>query len=330
MGFELNIDIVMLRIFGLELYWYGFAYSLGFASLSLWFLHQRTRLGWSSQQVVDSSIIFIVAILAGGRVFDIAVYEWTWYRDHPWQMPMLWKGGLASHGLMIGAVAAACVVSHMTNIRLLRLLDSLTVAAAVIFGVGRVGNFIEVGVIGTLTNMPWGVKLPDVDGFRHPVSLYDGLKNLFLVPLLLVVLRYWPPGRGIATGVFLLGYGGLRFIVDLFRDYESAFWGIGPGQWYNLAMAVAGLALLLYLARNPVREDAGTANEHRDSGTARRPPTLAVAALVGLILFPLSIPTSWTREYIQMKREQEQSRISRCDRDRDGRRDALSACFKAA
>ena len=98
--------------------------------------------------------------------------------------------------------------------------------------------------------MPWGVSFPGVEGFRHPVALYDGLKNLALVPLLVVVLRRWPAGEGIATGCFLLGYGGLRFFIDFFRDYESVLLGLGPGQWFNLAMAATGAVMLLSVRRS--------------------------------------------------------------------------------
>ncbi|MCB1435309.1 MAG: prolipoprotein diacylglyceryl transferase, partial [Alphaproteobacteria bacterium] len=172
----------------------------------------------------------------------------------------------------------------------------LVVAAAFIFGVGRIGNFIEGGVIGTMTSLPWGVKLPDVEGFRHPVSLYDGVKNLALVPVLMAVLKRWPAGQGVATAIFLIGYGGLRFLVDQFRDYESTLGGIGPGQWFNLAMAVAGVIMLIVSLRHTV------------STPAARPirqgpfPVISAAILLLLVLLPLSIQTSWTTEYIHQKR----------------------------
>jgi phosphatidylglycerol:prolipoprotein diacylglycerol transferase len=296
MGFVHTIDPVMFTIAGFDVYWYGFAYSFGFAFMVVWLWWKRESLSWNASQVIHTSIIFVIAVLAGGRIFEVIVYEWEWYRDHLRQIPMLWVGGMATHGLLIGATVAALIASIWTRTPFLKLLDILVVAAAFIFGVGRISNFIEGGVIGTITTMPWGVKLPDVEGFRHPVSLYDGVKNLLLVPLLVAVLKRWPAGQGVATAVFLIGYGGLRFLVDQFRDYESSLAGLGPGQWFNIAMAVFGAAMLAVCLKrgSPVlekREPAWTSV-----------PVISAAILLLLVLFPLSIPTSWTTEYINQKR----------------------------
>jgi phosphatidylglycerol:prolipoprotein diacylglycerol transferase len=296
MGFVHDIDPVMVSLGGFDIYWYGFAYTFGFAGMIFWFWLKRPLLGWTGRDVVVASILMMATILIGGRLFEIAVYEWDWYRAHPVDIPNLWKGGMASHGLLLGAVSGAAIVAWITRTPLLKLLDILTVAAAFLFGLGRIGNFIEGGVIGTVTTLPWGVKLPDVEGFRHPVSLYDGLKNLLLVPVLIGVLGRWPAGQGVATGVFLAGYGGLRFVVDQFRDYESALWGMGPGQWFNLIMLAAGLALLAARRIRPLPVVEAPAP------APRNPSALAVVMLVVLLLVPLGIPTSWTAEYIHQKR----------------------------
>jgi len=288
----------MFTIAGFKVYWYGFAYTFGFAFMVLWLWWQRHELGWTGSQVVKTSIVFILANLVGGRLFDVIVYEWGWYRAHPAQIAMLWKGGMATHGLFIGSALAALAASVWTRTPVLKLLDSLTVAAAFVFAVGRVGNFIEGGVIGTVTSLPWGVKLPDVEGFRHPVSLYDGAKNLLLVPVLIAILRRWPAGQGVATGVFLIGYGGLRFLIDQFRDYESSLGGLGPGQWFNLAMAAFGAVMLAVCLRRNRPQASPAPAAASTSGVS----LLGVIVLVLLVLFPLSIPTSWTAENIHDKR----------------------------
>lgn len=298
MGFVHNIDPVMFSIAGFKVYWYGFAYTFGFAFMVWWLWQKRGALGWTTAQVVNLSIVFVVLILAGGRIFEVIVYEWQWYRDHLSQIPQIWVGGMATHGLLAGSALAALIASLWTRTPLLRLLDILSIAAAFIFGVGRIGNFIEGGVIGTVTSLPWGVKLPDVEGFRHPVSLYDGAKNLLLIPVLMAVLRRWPAGQGVATAAFLVGYGGLRFLVDQLRDYESALGGLGPGQWFNLAMAAFGIIMLVICLKRP----ASSAAAALAIVGGRRVNILSAVILAVLVLLPLSIPTSWTTEYLTIKR----------------------------
>jgi phosphatidylglycerol:prolipoprotein diacylglycerol transferase len=296
-GFAFSIDPVMFRIGRLNLYWYGFVYTLGFGVLWLWLWLARRGLGWTAREVSEACIIFILTVMAGGRLFEVLIYEWGWYSEHIEQIPMFWKGGMATHGLLLGSTVGAIIIAVWTRTPLLRLLDVLSVAAAFIFGIGRIGNFIEGGVIGTPTDLPWGVNIPGVPGFRHPVALYDGLKNLLLIPILASALRTWPAGSGMATGFFLMGYGGLRFFIDQFRDYESLLLGMGPGQWFNLAMAGIGLLILLLRRRQ--------AAKIMPSGTsvATKPPRpTTLILLIALILFPLSIPNSWTSEYLHAKR----------------------------
>ncbi|MFI5177545.1 MAG: prolipoprotein diacylglyceryl transferase, partial [Vicinamibacterales bacterium] len=108
----------------------------------------------------------------------------------------------------------------------------------------RIGNFIDGHIYGSITTLPWGVKFPDVDGFRHPVVLYDSLKNFLLVPLLLWVRRRGaPPGRVAALFVFL--YAFLRIFIDLLREYPITNFGIPTGQFFNLIMASVGVVLLV-------------------------------------------------------------------------------------
>jgi phosphatidylglycerol:prolipoprotein diacylglycerol transferase len=304
-GLVYSIDPVMFRVGGLSAYWYGFFYSLGFAALWLWLWLQRRQLAWTAYQVSEACIIFTVGVLAGGRLVEVFVYEWGWYATRLAQIPMFWVGGMSTHGLLLGSVVGAVVMAAWTRTPLLRLLDVLSVAAAFIFGVGRIGNFIEGGVIGTPTDLPWGVQIPEVAGFRHPVSLYEGAKNLLLVPVLIGVLQMWPAGTGMATGCFLLGYGGLRFLIDRMRDYESVLFGLGPGQWFNLAMAVIGLTIVLVCRRRTrpaelVRPASAPSRTTVATRALLRP--LRVVLVVALILFPLCIPNSWTTEYLHLKR----------------------------
>jgi phosphatidylglycerol:prolipoprotein diacylglycerol transferase len=285
----------MFHLGSQALYWYGFAYTFGFAVMWLWLSSRRERLGWTAAHVVNACIVLVAGVIVGGRILDVTLYEWEWYRGRAWEIPMLWKGGMASHGVLLGGVAAAIVVARRTRTPVFMLLDELACPAAIVLGLGRIGNLIEGGVIGTPTDMPWGVEIPGVQGFRHPVSLYDGLKNLALVPILLAIMRRRPAGTGMATGVFSLGYGGLRFLADQFRDYESSLFGMGAGQWFNLAMAAIGIAILL------ARRQAGIPRIEPLSGGPA--PLWRKALLVGLMLVPLSIPTSWTTSYIEQKRQ---------------------------
>jgi hypothetical protein len=93
----------------------------------------------------------------------------------------------------------------------------------------------------------------------------------------------------------------LRFLVDQFRDYESAFLGFGPGQWFNLAMAAAGIAVLLASARKSVVPAGPPVAVVSNEAPYSR--ALRISVLAALILFPLCIPNSWDTEHLTAKRQ---------------------------
>jgi phosphatidylglycerol:prolipoprotein diacylglycerol transferase len=163
--------------------------------------------------------------------------------------------------------------------------DLLAIPAAFILGIGRIGNFIDGQIVGSVTSVPWAVKFPDAAGFRHPVVLYDGLKNLLIIPVLLILARR-RPRPGVLTGTFLFLYAFLRIFVDLFREYPTTLLGLATGQVLNIALSVIGLALLLVRVR---RAD-------WRAEPASRPSPWQRVVLAALLLFPLIIPSDWTQD----------------------------------
>lgn len=278
-------------------YWYGAVYSLGFLGVFLWFWVRRRLIGLSGAEVFGFSILFSAAVLVGGRVFDILVYERDYYAAHPFAALDWWEGGMASHGVLLGALIATWGFAARKRIPALVMLDEIVVPGVFLLAVGRIGNFIEGGVIGSATTMPWGFIYPDVAGPRHPVALYESAKNFLILPVLLWAIRVWPPGRGIVAGLFVTLYALLRFAVDLFRDYEASWLGIGTGQVFNLVMGLTGLAMLFVLVLRPRRRPERRSTPVRAAGVWR-PVVFAL-----LVIYPLGIPTSWTHANIVAKRQ---------------------------
>ena len=237
--------------------------------------------------------------MLGGRAFDILVYELDYYRAHPTAIFNWWEGGMASHGVLLGGLLGTVLFARWRKRSLLQLLDEMVVPGVFLLAVGRLGNFIEGGVVGRATDVWWGFHYADLEGARHPVALYESAKNFVILPVLIWALRFWPSGRGMVVSIFVLLYAGLRFAVDLFRDYEAAWLGIGTGQVFNLVMAAAGLIMLIWFLRHPGKARHATFQKEPRTGW------LLPALLIFLILYPLGIPTSWTQANITEKRLEE-------------------------
>ena len=291
--FTHDIDPIIATLGGIHLWWYGLSYSLGFLNAHFFVRRHRGQLGLSTQAVLDLSLLLAVGVLVGGRLVQIVCYEWPFYSEHPEFASAFWLGGMATHGLMLGGLFGVWAFARLHGKSFLETADVLAIPGAFILGVGRLGNFIDGQIVGSVTSAWWAVKFPDADGFRHPVVLYDGLKNLLIIPLLALLARRRPPA-GVLTGAFLFLYAFPRILVDIFREYSTTLLGIPTGQSLNIAMSVAGLALWCARRNSPQSARAATMDKESAHGQGWRR-----AAFTALLVFSLTMPSDWTQDVPQ-------------------------------
>jgi len=289
-----NIDPVLGQVGGLCLWWYGLGYTLGFLHLHLFLMRHRDRLGLTERGTYSLSLFIIVGVLIGGRFIEVVFDEWAFYSQHAGLILAYWLGGMASHGVMLGAALGAGSFALIYRKPFLNLADELVIPGAFLMGMGRIGNFIDGLIVGGTTEVWWGVIFPYAEGVRHPVVLYDGLKNLLLFPFLLWV-RKTNPTPGAATARFVFWYAFLRIFIDLFRDYPTHRLALGTGQTLNILMALLGVVLLI---RSRMRRlgRLGTPSHRLETPPDQNPLIFQRVALSGLLLFCLTLPSNWTQD----------------------------------
>jgi phosphatidylglycerol:prolipoprotein diacylglycerol transferase len=291
-----RIDPVIADVGGLHFWWYGLSYALGFFQIYLFAKRHRHELSLTRSEVYTLTLMIGGGVLIGGRVIEVSFDEWNFYRQHAWLVPALWLGGMATHGLLLGAFAGTLLFATVYRKPFLQLADALVIPGAFLMGIGRIGNFIDGQIVGSVTDVSWAVQFPYAEGFRHPVVLYDGAKNLLLMAFLLRVRRT-NPTPGATAARFVFWYACPRIFIDLFRDYPTHRLALGTGQTLNLIMAAVGVILLIRsrLRRQgrlaPLRVYPASSGEARDSSLVGQRLALAI-----LLFFCLIIPSNWTQD----------------------------------
>jgi len=256
-----QFDPVAIHLGPLAVRWYGLMYLVGFGLV--WFAGRyriRTQPGavWSAKDLDDAMFYGILGTIIGGRLGYVLFYKLGDYLAAPWHIFYLWEGGMSFHGGFIGVVLAMVWFAASRRQDWLRVTDFIAPLVPLALATGRLGNFINAELWGRPTTVPWAMIFPNVDRIpRHPSELYEFL----LEGVLLFILLWWysskPRARGAVSGLFLVGYGTLRFLVEFTREPDAFLGllalGLSMGQWLSLPMIVAGAALLAWAHRNRKR-----------------------------------------------------------------------------
>lgn len=249
---------IALTIGTFSIHWYGIMYLLGFL-LGAWLLkklqHYR-HLSLSDDEQSSLIVHIILGVLIGGRLGYVLLYEPLTYLKNPFEILAVWHGGMASHGGFIGVGLALLIFCTKKKISIWNVLDVIVVPVAIGLALGRLGNFINGELYGTVTTQPWGMQFPGVVGVRHPTQIYAILKDLTIAITCYYHLKLTAKKHtaGFTTALFLTMYGCLRFIVEMFREQPFGFFTIGPielsyGQMYTLPIILIGVGLWMYRAR---------------------------------------------------------------------------------
>lgn len=221
---------VALEIAGFGIHWYGLLYFAAFA-VAWWLLPRLQKYRGLHLTGDEWSTILswgVVGVIVGGRLGFVFFYEPAYFLVHPLEVFAVWHGGMSSHGGFIGVTLALWYALRHKKGQLLAIADCVVVPVAIGLAFGRIGNFINQELYGTVTTLPWGISVPGVDGLRHPTQIYAVIKDLFIAVSCFMVLRgNHRPGSAVA--LFLMLYAVLRFTLEFFRQQtESTLLSLGP------------------------------------------------------------------------------------------------------
>ena len=253
-----DIDPVALALGPIKIHWYGLTYIAGLV-FAWWLARQRAtepHTPLQGDQVDDLIFYAAVGIVLGGRLGYAFFYGFERLVSDPLWLLRVWEGGMAFHGGLLGVLVAMAVFARQRRIDWGRLMDFVAPLTPVGLALGRLGNFIGQELWGRAADVPWAMVFPnDPLGLaRHPSQLYQfALEGCLLFVVLLWFSRTPRPTWSV-SGLFLVGYGVLRFSAEFFREPDAhiGFDALGwmtRGQLLCLPMLVAGIGLLYWAYR---------------------------------------------------------------------------------
>lgn len=250
---------ILFEIGPVAIRWYGFL--IASAVLIGTFLSQylATRRKINPELLGDLSIWLVIAAIPGARIYYV-LFQWQEYAQNPAEILAIWRGGIAIHGAIFGAVIAGTIFARIKQVSVWQLAD--LVAPSLILGqaIGRWGNFFNSEAFGTPTDLPWKLYIPPEQRppqylnyeYFHPTFLYESLWNWMVLGLLLFLFFWGLRHRerlkvGTIALVYLIAYSCGRIWIEGLRTDSLMLGSLQIAQVISLVLIALGVAGLVWL-----------------------------------------------------------------------------------
>jgi phosphatidylglycerol:prolipoprotein diacylglycerol transferase len=275
-----DFDPVAFSIGPVVVRWYALAYITGIVlawRYVLWLAAKPPKL--LTRENCDDLVTWCtVGIILGGRLGQVLLWEPGYYFSHPLEIVMIWKGGMAFHGGLIGVILAILIYGRSRGIRFFAIADLIAASTPIGLLLGRIANFINGELWGRVTDVPWGMVFPNAGPQpRHPSQLYEAFMEGLILFLVLFAFARKQSIRcklGMLSGIFLVGYAIARMIGEQFREPEVALpsdvttWG----QWLSVPMLLYGAYLIWTAKPVPLRKAPSVPPPGPQSGAKSQQP----------------------------------------------------------
>jgi len=294
---------------GLPIRWYGLMYVFAFATA---FLVYRRQIKERNFPMTDDNLTSmftwgILSLIVGARLFSTLIYETSnIYIRQPWLIFWPFRNGqftglqgMSYHGGAFFGLLSVVIYAKVKKISFREIGDMFAASVPLGYTFGRLGNFINAELYGRATTSPLGMIFPNAKPLpaseswvteiaektntaitgafvnlpRHPSQLYEMLFEGIVLWAVIWFFRSRKPFKGFLVGLYFLGYGFFRFIIEYFREpdadlgyrlefvktalptaYAHPIFSFSTGQILCFWMIMFGIVWLIVASRLPNRE----------------------------------------------------------------------------
>ncbi|MEM9986854.1 MAG: prolipoprotein diacylglyceryl transferase [Bacteroidota bacterium] len=261
-----TVDPELLNFWIIHIRWYGLLFACGFAIG--YYITQRV---FQAEKLPEEWLDYLLLVLvlgtiAGARLGHVFFYQWDYYQDNLVEIPMIWKGGLASHGGAIGIFTGLWLFSRYVSKKpILWASDRLAMSVALTGCMIRLGNLMNHEIVGAPTEVAWAFIFTRYEAEpvpRHPSQLYEAIAYLLI--FIILFWCYWRTDLkqrlGYLTGLFFVLIFGARFLIEFVKEVQVSKeleMTLNLGQWLSIPLILIGLYLMFrpkVLAPSPPRK----------------------------------------------------------------------------
>jgi len=231
-----------IHIFGLTIQTFGLCLGLSFL-VAGWMVARRLgELGRQLDFAYEAVFAALIGGLIGAKLWFVLENGGAFFSGT----------GLVFYGGLIGGALAVMAWAKYRGELDLQFVDAVAPALAAAYAIGRVGCQLSGdGDYGKNWDGPWAMAYPNgtvpTTATVHPTPIYETLTMGLFAYVLWRLRDRWQPG--VLFGVYLVGVGVERFLVEFLRRNDPMALGLTQPQWVSIAFMLGGGAWLLYLQR---------------------------------------------------------------------------------
>jgi phosphatidylglycerol:prolipoprotein diacylglycerol transferase len=259
-----HISPTLFSIGSFQLRYYSLMYLVAFAVVYLLFLYRikRKEISITNDFFQDYLVWAMVGLIVGARFGYALFYNFSYYLSRPLEIiipfdfsngvQFVGLSGMSYHGGLIGVVLVTLYFCHKHKINRWQFGDWLCAAAPLGYMFGRIGNFLNGELWGRQTTVPWGMYFPHdtTHLLRHPSQLYEAFFEGLILFAVLWLIRNRNPFHGFTVGLYIFGYGLVRFIIEFFREPDAHLGFVlgfnTMGQVLCILMMITGIGIIAW------------------------------------------------------------------------------------
>lgn len=255
-----HINPAILSVGSFQLRYYSLMYLVGFAIVYMLTTYRikNEHYEYTTEMLQDYLVWGMLAMIIGARLGDVLIYNFSYFLHHPLEifLPFTFSdgiqftgiSGMSYHGGVIGIILFSVWLFRKRKIDLWRFADLIVPSIPLGYMFGRLGNFTNGELWGRMTTVPWGMYFPldPTQSLRHPSQLYEAFFEGIFLFVILWLLRKKKYVDGFLMGLYIFGYGFVRFMIEFFREPDFMVGPVSIGQVLCALMMAIGVIIILW------------------------------------------------------------------------------------